>query len=226
MSWPPPPSLWPATGPDDVVVARRLDGDLDVDVAIVGAGYTGLWTALSLLEAEPALRVVVVERHHVGFGASGRNGGWCSALLPISLTALERRHGREAAIAWQRAMIDTVDDVGRFAARQRGGRPRHPVPQRRDADRRPQRRPAAAGSRRQSPRRGGSASGTDDVRLLDAIPSRRPVPRRGPRRRDVHAALRGRPPAAARSRHRRRGERDSARASSRESTSSTSSPAG
>ena len=58
------------------------DGDLDVDVVIVGAGYTGLWTALSLLEAEPAMRVVVVERHHVGFGASGRNGGWCSALLP------------------------------------------------------------------------------------------------------------------------------------------------
>ena len=95
---------------------HRLDISLDVDVAIVGAGYTGLWTALSLLDADPAMRVVVVERHHVGFGASGRNGGWCSALLPVSLTALERRHGRGAAIAWQRAMITTVDVVGEFAA--------------------------------------------------------------------------------------------------------------
>ena len=111
-------SLWHATCPADVPFDPRHGGDvdLDVDVVIVGAGYTGLWTALSLLEAEPAMRVVVVERHHVGFGASGRNGGWCSALLPISLTALERRHGRRAAVDWQRAMISTVDSVARFAA--------------------------------------------------------------------------------------------------------------
>ncbi|MDF2731544.1 MAG: glycine/D-amino acid oxidase [Desertimonas sp.] len=108
--------LWQATAPHDVSFEHRLDISLDLDVAIVGAGYTGLWTALALLEAEPAMRITVVERHHVGFGASGRNGGWCSALLPISLTALERRHGRGAAIDWQRAMITTVDEVGRFAA--------------------------------------------------------------------------------------------------------------
>jgi glycine/D-amino acid oxidase-like deaminating enzyme len=115
MAGPTPPTLWSATAPDCPSFARSLDGDVAVDVAIVGAGYTGLWTALSLLEAEPNLRVVVVERHRVGFGASGRNGGWCSALLPVSLTTLERRHGRNAAIAWQRAMISTVDCVGRFA---------------------------------------------------------------------------------------------------------------
>jgi glycine/D-amino acid oxidase-like deaminating enzyme len=94
-----------------------LVGDQTVDVAIVGAGYTGLWTALSLLETDPRLRVVVMERHHVGFGASGRNGGWCSALLPVSLTTLAKRHGATAAIAWQRAMVDTVDRVGEFAVR-------------------------------------------------------------------------------------------------------------
>ncbi len=116
MSGPPPLSLWSATGPDPSPAPRQLDGDLAVDVAIVGAGYTGLWTALSLLEADPGVRVVVVERERVGFGASGRNGGWCSALLPISLTALERRHGRRATIAWQRAMMSTVDRIGRFAA--------------------------------------------------------------------------------------------------------------
>jgi glycine/D-amino acid oxidase-like deaminating enzyme len=108
--------MWSATCPKLPFVSRPLDGDLTVDVAVVGAGYTGLWTALSLLEADPRLRVLVVERHHVGFGASGRNGGWCSALLPISLTALERRHGRASVIAWQRAMVSTVDRIGRFAA--------------------------------------------------------------------------------------------------------------
>ena len=110
-------TLWSTTYPDRPSVSRPLDGDQTVDVAIVGAGYTGLWTALSLLEADPRLRVIVVERHHVGFGASGRNGGWCSALLPVSLTSLARRHGSTATIAWQRAMVDTVDHVGEFAAR-------------------------------------------------------------------------------------------------------------
>jgi glycine/D-amino acid oxidase-like deaminating enzyme len=109
--------MWSTTYPDRPSVSRPLDGDQTVDVAIVGAGYTGLWTALSLLEADPRLRVIVVERHHVGFGASGRNGGWCSALLPVSLTSLARRHGSTATIAWQRAMVDTVDHVGEFAAR-------------------------------------------------------------------------------------------------------------
>ena len=110
-------TLWSTTCPDRPSFARPLGGDQTVDVAIVGAGYTGLWTALSLLDADPRLRVVVIERHQVGFGASGRNGGWCSALLPVSLAKLAKRHGSPAAIAWQRAMLDTVDRVGEFAAR-------------------------------------------------------------------------------------------------------------
>ena len=56
---------------------QPLGGDTDVDVAIVGGGYTGLWSAYSLLRADPSLRVIVIEREMVGFGASGRNGGWC-----------------------------------------------------------------------------------------------------------------------------------------------------
>jgi glycine/D-amino acid oxidase-like deaminating enzyme len=109
-------NLWSATAPPAVPSTERLDGDRSADVAIVGAGYTGLWTALSLLHADPRLRVIVLERNHVGFGASGRNGGWCSALLPISLTTLAERHGHDAAIAWQRALIESVDCIGRFAA--------------------------------------------------------------------------------------------------------------
>ena len=46
------------------------------------AGSPGLWTARYLADADPSLRIVVIEAEVCGFGASGRNGGWCSALLP------------------------------------------------------------------------------------------------------------------------------------------------
>jgi glycine/D-amino acid oxidase-like deaminating enzyme len=93
-----------------------LTEDLDVDVCIVGAGFTGLWTAHALALADPSLRVVVVEREVAGFGASGRNGGWCSALFATSDAALARQHGLEAMRAMRRAMQETVDIVGASAA--------------------------------------------------------------------------------------------------------------
>ncbi len=57
----------------------------NVDVAIVGGGFTGLWTAIALTETDPSLRVVVLEQEVVGFGASGRNGGFCEASLTHGL---------------------------------------------------------------------------------------------------------------------------------------------
>lgn len=108
-------SLW-WDGLEPVPVRRSLDGALDVDVAIVGGGFTGLWTARSLLEADPTLRVVVVEKEVVGFGASGRNGGWCSALFAASDARIERQHGHDAAMAMRRAMQASVDEVGAAAA--------------------------------------------------------------------------------------------------------------
>jgi glycine/D-amino acid oxidase-like deaminating enzyme len=89
-----------------------------VDVVVVGAGFTGLWTAYYLLRADPTLRVTVLEAETVGFGASGRNGGWCSALFPKSLRALAALPGssREAALAQHRAMRATVDEVLRVCA--------------------------------------------------------------------------------------------------------------
>ncbi len=104
-----------ASGTDDLVERPALPGDTSADVAIVGGGLTGLWTAYYLLKRDPGLRVVVLEKNITGFGASGRNGGWCSALFPASTVALERRHGLGAAIAMRQAMIDTVDEVGRVA---------------------------------------------------------------------------------------------------------------
>jgi glycine/D-amino acid oxidase-like deaminating enzyme len=109
-------SFWHDTVPGTLTPGEPLPGDTKADVAIVGAGFTGLWTAYYLAQTAPGLRVVVCEREIAGFGASGRNGGWCSALFPASLNKLERMAGREAAIAMQRAMQETVDEVGRVAA--------------------------------------------------------------------------------------------------------------
>ncbi len=113
-------SLWHQSlldsGSDDLTPRAGLDGDTEVDVCIVGAGYTGLWTAYYLVHADPSLRVLLVEAQIAGFGASGRNGGWCSALFPASVSALARRHGRERALAMRRAMNGCVEEVGRVAA--------------------------------------------------------------------------------------------------------------
>ena len=109
-------SLWHDTVDTDWTPRPALTGDLEADVAIVGAGYTGLWTAHYLAEADPELRIVVLEAETAGFGASGRNGGWCSALFPASLPKLAGYADREAALAQHRAMRETVDEVVRVAA--------------------------------------------------------------------------------------------------------------
>jgi glycine/D-amino acid oxidase-like deaminating enzyme len=101
-------SLWLDQLPERGASRPPLDGDVDVDVAIVGAGYGGLWTAYSLLVADASLRVLVVEREVVGFGASGRNGGWCVGEMAGGL------HG--SGVAMTRAIIDTVGEVGRVIA--------------------------------------------------------------------------------------------------------------
>jgi glycine/D-amino acid oxidase-like deaminating enzyme len=106
-------SFWLETSADDLTPRPPLEGSLDVDVAILGAGYTGLWTAYYLLRRDPSLRVAVLEREIAGFGASGRNGGWCIGLFPLSAQLLERRFGREAARELQLAMMATVDEVQR-----------------------------------------------------------------------------------------------------------------
>ncbi len=114
-----PPSFWldalRATGTDDLRPRPALTRNAAFDVCIVGGGLTGLWTAYYLAKADPGLRIAVLEKHIAGYGASGRNGGWCSALFPTSVQALERSHGREAALAMRRAMIDTVDEVARVS---------------------------------------------------------------------------------------------------------------
>jgi glycine/D-amino acid oxidase-like deaminating enzyme len=109
-------SFWHDTAADPLEPGPPLPGDIDVDVAIAGAGFTGLWTAYYLRKSDPGLRVAVLEREIAGFGASGRNGGWCSALFPASLAKLARMAGRGAAIAMYREMQETVSEIGRVVA--------------------------------------------------------------------------------------------------------------
>ena len=111
----PPPSLWWSEFAGASVRAP-LRGDLDVDVAIIGGGYTGLWTARELLRRDPHLHVVVLEAEVCGFGASGRNGGWVSALFPAPATTIVARHGRDAFQRQRRVLQDAVVSLGVAAA--------------------------------------------------------------------------------------------------------------
>jgi len=105
--------LWSDTVAFTDIVRPELTQNLDVDVAIVGAGYTGLWTAYYLKQADPNLSIVVVEANHVGFGASGRNGGWCSALFPASFNKLATLFGPDQAKRMHSAMVGNIAEIGR-----------------------------------------------------------------------------------------------------------------
>jgi len=111
-------SLWHESAGDDWQPRPSLPASTDVDVAIVGAGFTGLWTAYYLTQAAAGLRIAVLEREVAGFGASGRNGGWCSALFPASTERIAREVGGDgaAAVRLLRTLQDTVVEVGRVAA--------------------------------------------------------------------------------------------------------------
>jgi glycine/D-amino acid oxidase-like deaminating enzyme len=96
--------------------APRLRGDLDVDVAIVGGGYTGLWTALALREREPSLSVALLEAREIGDGPSGRNGGFLHGYWS-SLRTLRRVLGDGAALQLAHASARIVPEVHAFCER-------------------------------------------------------------------------------------------------------------
>jgi glycine/D-amino acid oxidase-like deaminating enzyme len=108
-------SFWLETAGEELVPRPSLAHPTEADVAILGAGFTGLWTAYYLLEREPSLRVVVLEAEIAGFGASGRNGAWCNSAFPVSPGELARRFGREAARELLLEMRGAVEEVGRVA---------------------------------------------------------------------------------------------------------------
>ena len=110
-----PSSLW-------ALERQRFDDDdqrFSTEVVVVGGGYSGLWTSIHLKLADPARSVMVLDANEPGFGASGRNGGWCSALFPVDLDHLAQLHGVDQARRMQAAMNNTVADIGEFITRHR-----------------------------------------------------------------------------------------------------------
>lgn len=97
---------------------QPLSGDISVDVCIVGAGYTGLWTAWYLKQAEPSLSVAVVEKEFAGFGASGRNGGWCSGGFEWSRAKYCQTGTRAGVQEFERQLRGTVAEIARVCAQE------------------------------------------------------------------------------------------------------------
>jgi glycine/D-amino acid oxidase-like deaminating enzyme len=105
-------SFWLEDAGDDLTPRPALQGGpVTVDLAIVGAGYTGLWTAREVLRRDPSRTVLVLEARIAGFGASGRNGAWLSSGLAVTPTELARRTSPGTVRETVAAMRDTVDTV-------------------------------------------------------------------------------------------------------------------
>jgi len=106
-------SYWHDSLPGSLSPRPGLENDIEVDIAIVGAGYTGLWTAYYLKQHKPALSIAIIESEIASFGASGRNGGWCASYLSGIEKALAQPTLADGAIRLQKQMFDTVREVGR-----------------------------------------------------------------------------------------------------------------
>lgn len=111
-------SYWHDTVPGSLTNRPLLRSDIKTAVAIVGAGYTGLWTAYYLKQLDPALDISILEAETAGFGASGRNGGWCSAYFSGIDHWLQDPRQKGAATRLQRQMFDTVREIGRVARKE------------------------------------------------------------------------------------------------------------
>jgi glycine/D-amino acid oxidase-like deaminating enzyme len=107
------PPWWLEEAPPDPI-APALEGELRVDVAVVGGGYTGLWTALALRERDPTVSVAVLEARFCGWGPSGRNGGFLHGYW-ASLARLRDRLGSDDALTLARAGDAIVPAIRAFA---------------------------------------------------------------------------------------------------------------
>ncbi|MBV6272834.1 FAD-binding oxidoreductase [Alcaligenaceae bacterium CGII-47] len=106
-------SFWFDTLDEDIQARAPLSGPIDVDVAIIGAGYTGLWTAYYLKVLSPTTSIAILEAQTAGFGASGRNGGWLKGSMAGEDTYLagQPAERREIGYALLHGIVDHVRDI-------------------------------------------------------------------------------------------------------------------
>ncbi|MFD5555295.1 NAD(P)/FAD-dependent oxidoreductase [Streptomyces sp. NPDC127068] len=104
---------------EEVTLAPPLRGNVDCDVCIVGGGYTGLWAAHFLKQAEPALDIRVVEARHSGYGASGRADGFATPTVGKDIQALVNTFGAERALEASKAVGKSILEIGRFTRKHR-----------------------------------------------------------------------------------------------------------
>jgi glycine/D-amino acid oxidase-like deaminating enzyme len=105
-------SYWLATRPPHDAV--RLAGDVHADIAIIGGGFTGLWTAVRLKELAPEARIVLLEQAVLGYGGSGRNAGQVSGCLDHSHQKAIAHFGRDEAKRMAAVGLQNLDDIGAF----------------------------------------------------------------------------------------------------------------
>ena len=106
--------LWRA---DDGLAFEEVKCSADFDLVIIGGGFSGLWSAFHLIAADSSLRIAICEAEKIGFGASGRNGGWASTEYPVSRATLRKRYGDGAVSLLERSLSESVAAIGEFASK-------------------------------------------------------------------------------------------------------------
>jgi len=106
-------SLWLEEIASELNPLPSLEGNHVADVAIVGGGFVGLWTALQIVEQEPGCKVIIIERDICGGGASGRNGGFVMSWWP-KISSLSAQCGKEEAVRLARASAAAIGEIEQF----------------------------------------------------------------------------------------------------------------
>lgn len=106
-------SLW--QGKQNINYRKPISKNDSFDVVVIGAGFSGLWSAFHLKQFQPNLKIAILEKEYVGFGASGRNGGWASAEYPTSSNRLIKENGLESYKNLRTAITKSIDEIGEIA---------------------------------------------------------------------------------------------------------------
>ena len=94
---------------------KSVNATNSFDITIIGGGFSGLWSAYHLKQLQPSLKIAIFEQNYVGFGASGRNGGWASAEYPTSNARIIKEHGIQTYNNLRKSLIESIDEIGQIA---------------------------------------------------------------------------------------------------------------